>query len=263
VNSSIKPKFEQHFLPRVHAFAADVGDANFSGIPEPHLPLWGVDYESSSVKLAFIGKDTRYWGDMRQFLAALKSTPEASLYRHLGKFRELGFSKGTVNFGTSFWDTVMQLLAQFYGVGDWRDIKQRKLDHLLRGFLWAETNSVELWGSTPSKEDADYTVWKTCKDAGAKHFDSIEAILQIFEPKIVIVMDWDVPDSYWGNVQGFQTIGEHVRFCDHLGGTSYIYNIAHPNWLRGERRSDTFSCLFKHMRGLNLPLPLTADLHPS
>src|SRR5204862_7309288 len=102
--------------------------------------------------MAFIGRDTRRWGEMNEFIAAAKQNGQDALFRSEEYFYGLPFvsenPRWTNNFGTSFWDTVMQFVAAFHGVADWTEIKKRQHDHLLQSFIWAQTNSVETWGAT-------------------------------------------------------------------------------------------------------------------
>ena len=244
--------FQDHYTNRIRAFATEVGDVNANGIPEVHLPLWGQHYETTTLKTAFIGRDTRYWGCMADFLQAARANPEAVVFRNETEFLELPFTRWTTNFGTSFWDTVMQFLALFHGVPDWRQLKRRQRDDILHTFVWAETNSVELWGSTPSKEEADFQAWRTLKSASERHFDSFAAILNIFKPHLAIVMNWTVPDHYWDCPLQFRSIGDHVDYALAESRDTHVFKIAHPNWLRGDRREATLHSVLNHWHAVRI-----------
>ena len=43
-------------------------------MPEPFLPLFGKDYEQSALRIIFIGQDTRWWWDLREFIRAEKAS---------------------------------------------------------------------------------------------------------------------------------------------------------------------------------------------
>ncbi len=136
--------FQNHYTDRVRAFAADVGEVNATGIPEPHLPLWGKHYETATLRTAFIGRDTRYWGCMADFLRTVKPNAEEAIFRNEEEFLELPFTEWTNNFGTTFWDTVMQFLAELHGVPDWRQLKRRQRDDILHIRLGCVATGVRL-----------------------------------------------------------------------------------------------------------------------
>lgn len=250
----MRQHFQEYYADRVRSFAAEVGDINAKGIPEVHLPLWGRHYETTLLKIAFVGRDTRYWGCMEDFLKAAKDNPEAVVFRNEAEFLDLPFTGWTNNFGTSFWDTVMQFLALFHGVQDWRQLKRRQRDDILHTFVWAETNAVELWGSTPSMEGADFQAWRKLKSASERYFDSFAAILSIFKPNLAIIMNWTVPDSYWDCPLQFQSIGDHVEYALAASHDTHVFKIAHPNWLRGDRREATLHAVLNHWHTVRIDL---------
>src|SRR5665213_2041118 len=145
MNLSVRERYERHYTQKVGDFIRDIGSVNAVGIPEVHLPLWGSDYETAQLRLAFIGRDTKLWGNMPSFINEATQNLQTAIFRNENKFRSLAFAGWTNNFGSSFWDTVMQFLAAFYNIPDWKEIKRRQHDDILRRFVWAETNAVELW----------------------------------------------------------------------------------------------------------------------
>ena len=140
----------------------------------------------------------------------------------------------------------MQFLAELHGVPDWRQLKRRQRDDILHTFVWAQTNAVELWEATPSIEGADFQAWRTIKSASERHLDSFAAILNIFRPHLSIVMNWTVSDSYWDCPLQFEGIGDHVAYALSEPHGTHVFNLAHPTWLRGDRRAATFETVLKH-----------------
>lgn len=236
MNPSIKREYEKHYTSKVAAFLHEVGEIDAACIPDPHLPLWGKHYETATPRIAFIGQDTRYWGEMADFRNIAKRDLQAAIFGHEDVFRDLPFTGWTNNFGTTFWDTVMQFLAIFHGVPDWQQLKRRERDDILQTFVWAQTNAVELWESTPSIEGADFEAWQQFKTASERHLDSFSSLLRIFRPQFAIVMNWTVRDDYWNLPLQWETLGHHVRYALDSTHATHIFHTAHPNGMRYDRR---------------------------
>jgi hypothetical protein len=243
MNNQIRQQYEKHYASKVPDFLREVGEINAAGIPDPHLPLWGNSYEFAEPKIVFIGQDTAYWGDMNAFRETAKHDLHAAIFGHEDVFRDLLFTRWTNNFGTTFWDTVMQFLAVFHNIPDWQQLKRRERDDILQTFVWAQTNAVELWGSTPSKEGADFEAWKTFKTASERQLDSFASILDIFRPHLVIVLNWTVRDEYWDIPLQWTRIGDYVDYAFDASHSTHVFHTAHPTFLRGERRSAVFETI--------------------
>ena len=160
---------------------------------------------------------------------------QTAVFRSEAEFLELPFTEWTNNFGTSFWDTAMQFLAAFHNVPDWKQLKKRERDDILHSFVWAETNAVEKWEATPSKEGADFEAWRTIKIASERHLDSFSAILDIFRPHVAIVMNWNVSPEYWNRPLQWETLGHHVRHALDNSHATHVFHTAHPNGMRDDR----------------------------
>lgn len=243
MNDTLKIRYEDRYACDVAAFLSEVSDIDAKGIPDPHLPLWGADYETTALRIAFIGQDTYGWGRMADFRAAGRSRVQDCLSMHEDVFRDLLFTGWTNNFGSTFWDTVMQLLAVLHDIPDWKQLKRRERDDILQTFMWAQTNSVELWGSTPSGAGANYEDWQKFKAASERHLDSFAKILDVFQPHLAIVLNWTVRDEYWDYPLEWHRIGDHVDYAFDPVHSTHVFHIAHATWLRGERRSNTLQTI--------------------
>jgi hypothetical protein len=235
MNNPLRQEYEQHYASRIPAFLDEVGELDPTGIPDPHLPLWGNRYETAAPRIAFIGQDTAYWGDMAEFRETAKQNLQTAIFGHEDVFRDLPFTRWTNNFGTTFWDTVMQFLAVFHDIPDWKQLKRRQRDDILQTFVWAQTNAVELWGSTPSKEGANFEAWQRIKTASERHLDSFSSLLDMFRPQLAIVMNWSVRDDYWNLPLQWETLGHHARYAFDTAHTTHIFHTAHPNGMRDDR----------------------------
>jgi hypothetical protein len=254
VNNALKERYENKYGEKVAAFLRDAAEIDATGIPAPHLPLWGEHYEAAIPRIAFIGRDTRGWGPagigMSHFRTAARQRIQDALFMHENVFRELLFVQWTNNFGKTFWDTVMQLLAMLHCIPDWRQLKRRERDDILQTIMWAETNSVELWGSTPKGAGANFDAWQRFKRAGERHFDSFSTILDVFRPHLAVVLNWTVRDGYWDLPLEWQRIGDHVDYAFEAPHKTHVFHIAHPNWLRGIKRRNTFEAISRKWRSV-------------
>ena len=191
--------------------------------------------------MVFVGRDTYTWGsgdcNMRGFIAAARQDIRMSLVRNDAPFRNLQFTEWKKS---KFWDTVMRLLAGFYEIPNWKDLQERRRDDILRRFVWAETNSIEKWESSPSVKGADKGEWLKVKLASDRHLDSFSAISEVFRPHVSIVMGWGsaVPHNYWRDCSFVQRecLGDHVNYAFDETHSTHVFHTAHPNWYRSRDR---------------------------
>jgi hypothetical protein len=227
----LRQRYEDHYAGAVSAFVKEAGDAIPKGIPEVHLPLWGKQYAKADLRVAFIGRDTKGWGDMGAFLEEAKRNVGSAIFRTEEEFHELPFTDWTNNFGTTFWDTVLQYLAMFHGVLDWKDLKRREIPDVLHSFVWANTNAVEQWGVTAAHNGADFESWQRLKETSERNLDSFSAILKVFRPHVAIVMHWEVADRYWGRQLEWEKLADYASYAHDAETGTQIFATAHPTWL--------------------------------
>lgn len=228
---NLQARFDCFFAPRAVDFASAVGAIDPSGIPEPHLPHWGSLYENAPLKIGVIGRDTRSWGEMKDFLDAVRVSSTEAVNRGRNEFDSLEFTNWTNNFGTTFWDTSLKILAGLHGIADWKRLKRREEETILRSFLWANVNSVERYEVTPKTKGVPYETWRQIKDASEQHFDSFNGILNIFHPDIVILMNWDRGEKFMDVVLDWEEFGDHLAYAFCETTKTHIFMTAHPTWL--------------------------------
>jgi hypothetical protein len=250
MNDTVDERYNEQYKAAVTRFVQDKDICNLETkkICEPHLPLWGSEYESAELKLVFIGQDTKGWntetGDIGTFIDAANHNVDAAIHRMQDRFRRLEFVNwGTNNFGKGFFDTVFKLLAAFAGMADWRELKRwRRLNpynppEILRSFLWANVNSIEKW-NTARHKGANFSAWHAIKAASEKHLDSFEAILKVFRPDVAVITDWDVLPHYWGELRPqWEDLGRHVRFAliSFNNCQTHVFQTAHPGFLSRQK----------------------------
>jgi len=242
MDSQLQRRFLSSYGPAVQTLVEEAGVADAGALQEPHLPLWGESYSLSSVRLAFIGRDTRNWGEMTPFLSQARENSEDACLRWQQYFRGLPFVDWTNRAGTSFWDTVFRILACVYGVENWKDLRQRKQEHLLRTFVWAETNSVELWSAQSvarwemrTQKKADAATWRKLKAASERSLDRLSLILDVFSPHAVIVLNWCVPAHYWDRPLAWSAVSHYLRHAVDQPTGTHVFHTAHPAWLGRSR----------------------------
>jgi len=229
--SSLNQQFEEAFIPRIRAFVDNVESLDTSGIPEPHLPHWGVEYENASVRIGIIGRDTRSWGNMPAFLDAVRTDPKQALYRGKEEFDSLDFTRWTNNFGKTFWDTSMKILAALHDVEDWKLLKRQEISAPLKSFFWANVNSVERFEVSPRDNNVPWETWHQVKLASEQHLDSFRTILDILSPCVVFLLNWDPGDHFLDFPLSWSEFGDHqAEAVDPVTGC-LILATAHPTWL--------------------------------
>jgi len=229
--TNLRERFDTAYTPRAVAFADAVGETDVRGIPEPHLPHWGKLYESSPLRVGIIGRDTMYWGELADFIETVRRNPAEAIHLGEANFDSLEFTKWTNNFGRTFWDTAMRILAGIHGVADWKRLKGREEEAVLRSFFWANTNAVELFESTPKGNGVLWENWRTVKDASEKYFDSFRNVLDILRPHVVILMNWDPGDNFLDfEIRWDEYANHQAHAFDKVSG-AHILATAHPNWL--------------------------------
>ncbi|MDR0586617.1 MAG: hypothetical protein LBG26_05205 [Treponema sp.] len=211
----------------------DHGTFNPAGLPAPHIPQVGKNYEKSRVKIAFFGKETQYWFWLEEFIRAYtggkKERNAENAYAYLTQNEKANYLKWTNNFGTSFWDYIFQFLTAFYNL---KPVFTENSDYenLLESFIWGETNSMERYTVSAQPEGVEYADWEKVKNA-SELFDTASYVLDICRPDIMIIMDW-VKDESW-LTGGVKTDHEELfdHHCYYKVGNTNVYWTAHPRYL--------------------------------
>lgn len=227
----INKQFEEAYIPRVRAFTREISEIKTSGIPEPHLPHWGIDYERCPLRIGIIGRDTRYWGDMPNFTDAVNENPQQALYLGKESFDSFEFTKWTNNFGTTFWDTALKILAAMHGIDDWKQLKRKNIIAPLKRFLWANANSVEMFEATPKRNNIPWDDWHNVKVASEKYLDSFRLILDTFRPHIIFLMNWEPNEPFLDFALDWTEFGDHQAVARDPVTKCLILATAHPTWL--------------------------------
>jgi hypothetical protein len=210
--ATLEEKYIAYYKPLVREFVEKAGSLRHPDIkqmPEPHFPLFGKDYETSALRLAIIGQDTRGWGDLRNFLATEKVSPGSQLQGGLEEFREHEFTEWG-NTRQTFWGFAMMMLAAMHGQENWGLMKQGKMIEILNSFAWAECNAIELHSSKPSKLGVPWDYWKEVREAG-KHLDRFKHIAETLRPHVAIILYRGLNPSVYFEGYEYEVISEDGR----------------------------------------------------
>jgi hypothetical protein len=253
--STLLQRFDEHYSPRVRTFAAHV-PPEAHGIPAPHLPLWGQNYETAALKIGIVGRDTRGWSPMNRFVELAAHSPAVAIHLHQDEFDAFKFTEWTNRFGKTFFDTVLKITACLHGVSDWKRLKRRQEEAVLRSFFWANTNAIERYEVSPKAAKVPVEVWRKVKSASEEQFDSLASLLQLFRPDAVFVHNWDRNGRFFrDSALCWDDFGPHQAHAYSAETKTHVFLTAHPLWLNRARIYDSTlnGILERARRALSVP----------
>jgi len=233
MNDILKEKFIEVYSPLVLNFLQKVAGLNVEGIPEPHIPVYGKNYQFARDKIAFFGIQTRGYGALKDFISDAEKNIETALYRTEGEFDEFDFTDWTNNPQTSFWDFILQFLSKFYCINEWQKLKNKEHTEVLSSFIWGNTNALESYDVTAKGKGVDLNNWMKVKEA-SKIFDNANYTIKVFEPKIIFILNWK-EDFEWltkdkDHLGPFE-MEDHVQYFYLRKTDTHVFWLAHPRWI--------------------------------
>lgn len=228
--SILHKSFEEIYIPKIKQFEHKTLGMDISGIPMPHLPHWGTEYETAPIRVGFIGIETRGWGEMCRFISAAKTNPRESLYLEKKDFDSFEFTNWTNRFGTSFWDTNIKILAGLYGVADWKDLKRKTNTDPLKRFFWANVNSIENFDVTAKWQKVQYETWNKVKKA-SECFDSLRMILDVLCPHVVFIFCQEPSQKFLDVDLDWTNFGKCQDVAKDSKTGCLVFSTPHPTWL--------------------------------
>lgn len=227
-------RFVEVYGPLADSFARTIGGTDTKGMPEPFFPVFGRGYASADPKIAFVGMETRGWGDMHAFLADAQVSLQDAVLREQGEFDEFAFVNWSNNFGMDFWSFVMKFLAKFHGVPDWRVLKRGERDDILGSFAWANMNTIERYEVSAKERGVTLETWGTIKKASL-HIDRGEHVIRSLTPDVVVICHWDCDERWLTDglaVSERVEIGDHLLYLHVQTTNTHVIWTAHPTWLK-------------------------------
>lgn len=242
MNFKTKQLYIDTYRPLVTDFVNSIRSVDYDKIPEPFLPVHGQLYETAPTKIAFVGMETRGWGNMTDFVNHVDENPEEAIFRGFEEFDELEFRHWGNNFGSGFWDFNFKFLANFHGIDNWKKVKRGETEEILRSFAWGNTNSVERFHVTAQKNGVDFESWRTVKQA-SKCFDRGKHLLDVLQPHIMVILHWGTSEKWLSNgVENVarQEIDDHFWYYFLPTTNTHVLWTAHPMWLTKNKNLDDY-----------------------
>lgn len=228
-----KSRYIDTYKPLVTEFVKNIRSVNYDKIPEPFFPIHGKLYESAPTRIAFVGMETRGWGNITDFVKDVDENPEDAIFRGFDEFNELEFCNWGNNFGNGFWDFNFKFLANFHGIDNWKKVKRGETEEILKSFAWGNTNSIERYHVTAKEKGVAYENWLTVKEA-SKCFDRGKYLLDILQPHLMVILNWDTSEEWLINgVDNFskEEVDEHFWYYFIPTTKTHVIWTAHPTWL--------------------------------
>ena len=137
IMSTLNDRRIAEYQTYISKFINDIQGVDPTGIPEPHIPVFGETYEKCKYKMVFCGMETYGWGELKNFI---QNNPDELVTASDYTINELEYLKWRKNDHATFWGFILKFLSAFYKV-DFQDIvNPQKYPDLLKSFIWA--NSV-------------------------------------------------------------------------------------------------------------------------
>ena len=229
VNSFLKV-----YKPLASTFYSRIANLNVEGMPEPFFPVFGQNYAAAKIKIAFVGMETRGYGEMKNFMRDASESISKSLLREQEEFDSFEFTRWTYNFGMDFWSFVLKFLARFHGVENWKELKNRMRADILSSFAWANINTVERYEITAKKQNVEWSIWSKIKQASTL-FDRGENIIRALDPHLIVIVHWDCHESWLTDglvLEEKDVVGDHLWYLKIQPTNTHVVWTAHPTWLK-------------------------------
>ena len=252
--SQFSTNYTNYYGRYVKKFCDDLSQwptSDFEGMPKPFIPLFGDCYESSRLRIAFIGIDSLFWDDLPTFLADVPSQTEVLLAKDLDWFwKEVPFLDWNPRTRYKFWGFILYFLAKINGIDDWRLLKRDKTEKIIRSFAWGNSNSIEFYHSSAQKEGVPIEVWRRAKQA-SEPLDRLKHVIATLAPQVVVIMNrgLDTGSYFKGlTIHEEETRGGIVHYRVGSQGT-HVFHFCHPRGMirdgAGEHYAFTLSEMFR------------------
>ena len=227
IMSTLNDRRIAEYQTYISKFINDIQGVDPTGIPEPHIPVFGETYEKCKYKMVFCGMETYGWGELKNFI---QNNPDELVTASDYTINELEYLKWRKNDHATFWGFILKFLSAFYKV-DFQDIvNPQKYPDLLKSFIWANANSIERYEVTACKEGADQSSWLKVKEA-SKNLDNLNHIINVAKPHVVFILYKDADENFFlkegicTKAYGVNTDDRknYLRIDDKELGYSYYY----------------------------------------
>lgn len=255
--SSTKERIYQEYHEKAIIFkneVAKLGD-EIKGIPAPHIPIAGKNYDLAKYKIAFVGMETAGWEDLDHFIEEMETNPSNAILACQDWLDPKLILKRNGN--ATFFGFIIRFLELFYKIDRKTITNKENLHPALTSFVWAETNSIERYHVTAAKNKVNKEVWEQVKKL-SKPLDSINHLINATNPKVVIITDkWvctdyilreeniheSVPESkeskkYAYSHQPDEKIPYQYYYL--RDNDTHVFVIPHPRWIGLHKQTDAY-----------------------
>ena len=243
IMNSIKERFALTYSSLTSEFVSQISRVNYDKIPQPFLPVCGNLYANAKTRIMFVGIETRGWGNISEFTKQFHEDPLSIFDNLVDEFCELEFCGWGNNFGKSFWYFKLKFLSEFYNLYNWKTLKRRENEDILKSFAWGNANSIERYHVTAQKKGVTYEDWQLVKNA-SRLFDKGGHLVNVFRPHIMVILNWESHED-WLQSETIdklerQEIDEHFWYYYLPTTQTHILWTAHPMWLAKNKDFDDY-----------------------
>ena len=252
--NDIKAHYTSYYAPLVRKFCSELSQwpaSDFENMPKIFLPLFGDRFESSPLRIAFIGIDTGGWFDLPEFLQKASVEPELVIEADLNWFsHDVPFLdwKDRNRTRHQFWGFILFFLAKVYGIDNWTILKRDKFNSIVRSLAWANSNSMEFYNSSCEENGVPIDVWKRVKDA-SEAFDRLSHIITVLNPNVCIILNKELDVSrYFQGLQWneLETRARVTHYRIEPQGI-HVFHVPHPHGMLFSSAGEHFASTLNRM----------------
>lgn len=243
----LRERFIEQYAPLIGQFLDGIRGMDVTGIPAPHIPIMGQNYETAKYKMAFIGMETYDWEDINEFCVIANEDLKKAVTCYEDNINKLRYLKWASNYSSTFWGFIWKFLANFYSI-DFNDLINA-ISHkdILTSFIWGETNSIERYQVTAGPRNVNPEIWKAVKRSSIC-FDSVNNLIKSVAPKLIFILNRNVDKEYILNDDAVRACGvpvdnkkeilslnidEKMKIRYHYlrDDNVHIMALPHPTWM--------------------------------
>ena len=246
----MKQRLIEQYAPLIEQFLNGISGLDVTGIPAPHIPIMGQNYEAAKYKMAFIGMETYGWTDINEFCEIAKENLKKAVTYDECTINSLEYLGWASNYTSTFWGFVLKFLAKFYNILDFNsfigDNKIQVYKDILTSFVWGETNSIERYHVSAGPNNVNPEIWEVVKRSSVC-FDSVNNLIKSVAPTLIFILNRNVDEAYIKNDDVIRACGvpienkkktftlknEEMKINYHYlrDDNVHIIVLPHPTWM--------------------------------
>lgn len=197
----------EYFLPRLKEFTAKTLDSYECGYPYgPFIPYTFGLYQSSPLKIFYVGKDTYYWEEYQSLVSQDKAPLLDNYLFQNSQCVDVNSSLNWKNNSGSFWNMVDKLHLMIRTGEYYPDILKigEKEKQILEEIGYGNLYSIEL-PETLKKEEC-WTELKSLHQYAeirkeAHVFENLKTLIDAYNPDMVFVFGWVEKDDFFDGTE--------------------------------------------------------------